>query len=186
MLYSELCTCKVVMRETAGGRAGTQPAACSSTSHSPRLGGKKEKKTLFCTRPKYFFRHHKPYPSNSRRALEHSRIWALRSVGSSYDKRELHSKMHPAVCAGLFFLFFYKTSGPDLIVTQAEQLALVFVVQGLQRFQFVRTPDIQVSYDLKRNAEIRPIYCSCVSVRSQRQREKCFLWLQEAFKASLK
>lgn len=56
MLYSELCTCKVVMRETTGGRAGTQPAARSSpfVLPSPRRLKKEEKQ------PK-LFQHHELY-----------------------------------------------------------------------------------------------------------------------------
>lgn len=132
MLYLELCTCKVVMRETTGGRAGTQPAACSSSSfsYSPRQREKKEK-ACPCAQPKTFSTSQAVWLHFFKAELQscgtispqlllvHSNatafsFWAFtHSVCSSYDKRELRSKMHPAVCTYLFLLtYFYQKVQP--------------------------------------------------------------------------
>lgn len=91
-------------------------------------------------------------------------IGALHSVRCSYDKRELHSKMHPAVCSYLFLLtyfFFTIKRSPDLITNLQRETRLSgahVCLLRTGRSSFYSTA--QVSYDLKRNVEIGQIYCS--------------------------
>lgn len=193
MLYSELCTCKVVMRETTGGRAGTQPAACSSPSHSPHREGK-EKRKLASARGQNFLN----ITSCIAALCKHS--WSLcnnfptiatvHSNATAFSFRPYTACARPMtkgnctlkciqLCVLIFLSWhiFTKKSSPDLIVTlqrdQTEQRTYMFVVHTLERFELLLHCPV-ISYDLKRNAEISQIYCSCLTERLQRQREKCF------------
>lgn len=98
------------------------------------------------------------------------------------------------LCVLILFLltYFHQNVQPwsnhDAAERADSQLTCMFVVRRLEQFDFFffLLCSLQVSYDLKRNVEISQIYCSSLTQRSQREREKCFLQLEEAFKASLK
>lgn len=153
MLYLELCTCKVVMRETTGGRAGTQPAACSSPSHSPHHEGNEKRKLASVHGQKLFFnitaciaaflKHSWSLCNNFPAiAMEHSNATAF-SFRPYTASALLMTKGNCTLkciqlCVLIFFSWhiFTKTSSPDLIMTlqrdQTEQRTCMLVVHTLE------------------------------------------------------
>lgn len=88
-------------------------------------------------------------------------------------KRELLSKTHPAVCTYLFLLtYFHQKVQPWSNHDAAERpdwAAHMYVCCAQTGAVWVFT---QVSYDLKRNVEISQIYCSCLTERLCKGKER--------------
>lgn len=124
MLYLKLCTCKVVMRETTGGRAGTQPAVCSSSLYSLH---QRKKKARLCTWPKTsrklfccIFKVEvcgtiSPQLLWFTQMQRHFHLSLTRRVLFLWQRGELHSKMHPAVRTYLFLLTYFHPKSSALI-----------------------------------------------------------------------
>lgn len=136
MLYLELCTCKVVMRETTGGRAGTQPAACSSPLRTPLTmkANKKIKKrrrrgenSLPCTGQKLFQHHELQSPCNNfptivtaaLKTQQRFHLGLTQHVLFLWQKGNCSLKCIQLCVLILFLLTYFhpkKKSGPDLIM----------------------------------------------------------------------
>lgn len=165
---------------------------------SPWRQREKKEKTHLCTRPK-LLQHHKlcccfllsiaevfatiSSPPQLRWCTQMQQRFssgALHSVRCSYDKRELHSKMHPAVCSYLFlltyfFFFFYHKAQPwsnheSAERDQIERRTRMFVAHRPEQF-LLHCSGIVWSKEECRNRPdlLFPVWLSVL----QRQREKC-------------